>query len=93
VTFLGLQIHEYTGLAFTPQTDQYGSLFWTITGLHGLHVLGAVLMNLFVLLHAWRGGITRTRHLAVQTVGIYWHFVGVVWIVVFTSLYVLPHFL
>ena len=93
VVFVGLQIREYTKEMFSIRTDQYGSLFFTITGLHVLHVVVALLMNLFVLLHVLRGHVTKNRHLAVETVGIYWHFVGVVWVVVFTSLYVIPHFL
>ncbi len=93
VVFVGLQLHEYTQQVFSMRTNSYGSLFFTITGLHVLHVCVALLMNLFVLLHAWRGQYHAKRHLAVEAVGIYWHFVGVVWIVVFTSLYVIPHFL
>jgi len=91
--FIGLQIHEYTKEEFSIRTNQYGSLFFSITGLHVLHVMGALLMNLFVLFHVLGGRVTKNRHLAVETVGIYWHFVGVVWIVVFTSLYIIPHFL
>lgn len=91
--FLGLQISEFTRETFSPRTNQYGSLFFTITGLHGIHVAMALLMVVWLLLRAARGHFSAERHLAVQTIGLYWHFVGVVWIVIFTSLYIVPHFL
>ncbi len=91
--FIGLQIHEYTKEEFSIRTNQYGSLFFTVTGLHVVHVTIALCMNLFVIAQVLAGHVTKKRHLSVETAGIYWHFVGVVWIVVFTSLYVIPHFL
>ena len=92
-TFLGLQGQEYiTKLKeFTPQTNVYGSLFFAITGFHGLHVAVGLLMNLFAQLRAWLGHFSGGRHLHVQTTAMYWHFVDAVWVVIMLSLYVGPH--
>lgn len=89
--FLALQVREYTRLAFTPRTNQYGSLFWVITGLHMIHVAFALVLVAFLLLRIARGHFTAEQHLAVQNVGMYWHFVGAVWVVIFSSLYLFPH--
>lgn len=93
VVFLSLQAVEYRGLPFTPQSNAYGSLFYTITGFHGAHVAAGLLMNVVVQLRAWLGHFTADQHLAVSNVALYWHFVDVVWLVVFTSLYLSPRFL
>jgi len=84
---------EYHNKGFTPTTDAYGSLFFTITGFHGAHVLVGLIMLAVVLL---RGSRRAARNegggwLAVANVTMYWHFVDVVWLCVFTSLYLLPH--
>jgi cytochrome c oxidase subunit III len=91
--FLGLQGHEYmTKLEeFTPRTNAYGSLFFAITGFHGMHVAVGLLMNLFAQVRAWLGHFSRTRHLHVQTTAMYWHFVDAVWVVIMASLYIGPH--
>ncbi len=91
VVFLLLQVWEYHDETFGPQTLAYGSLFFTITGVHGLHVLGGLGMNAVVQIRAWKGQFTRQRHLAVQNAALYWHFVDAVWIVIFASLYISPH--
>jgi len=90
--FLALQIWEYTEKAklFTPRTNAYGSLFYTITGLHGAHVIAGLVLLLWTLAFALRGAFTAERHLAVQNVSLYWHFVHGVWLFVFVSLYLLP---
>jgi cytochrome c oxidase subunit III len=89
--FLALQIYEYSRSEFTPQTNAYGSLFFAITGIHGLHVLIAALMNLFVQVRSGLGHFTSRRHLAVDNVVLYWHFVDLVWLVIFSSLYIGPY--
>ena len=90
IIFLVLQALEYSHKTFTPATDAYGSLFFTITGFHGAHVLAGLLMNVVIQIWAWLGQFTARRHLAVSNVVMYWHFVDVVWIVVFVSLYLTP---
>jgi heme/copper-type cytochrome/quinol oxidase subunit 3 len=85
--FLGIQIYEYTQLDFLPQDHAYGSLFWGITGLHAVHVLVALLMNLYLQVRAGLGHFGSDRSQAVENVTLYWHFVDVVWIFVFSSLF------
>jgi cytochrome c oxidase subunit 3 len=88
--FLTLQMHEYRTLAFHAQTDAYGSFFYLITGLHGAHVAGGLIMLLYVLVRAFAGHFDAVRHSAVRNAILYWHFVDVVWLFVFTTLYLLP---
>jgi heme/copper-type cytochrome/quinol oxidase subunit 3 len=77
---------------FTPQTNVYGSLFFTITGFHGAHVLVGLFMNAWTQVRARRGAFTAERHLTVQNFAMYWHFVDVVWIFVLFTLYLSPRF-
>ncbi len=92
-TFLALQGVEYVELLrqFTPRTNVYGSLFFTITGFHGVHVAVGLVMNLWLQWYARRGRFTAERHLAVENVALYWHFVDAVWILILASLYLSPH--
>ena len=92
IVFLAIQLVEYGGQHFTPRTNAYGSLFYTITGFHGAHVAVGLLMILVISVRAWLGHFSARRHLAVTNVTWYWHFVDVVWLVVFTSLYLSPRF-
>jgi heme/copper-type cytochrome/quinol oxidase subunit 3 len=92
--FLGLQIGiEYPEILkhFTPTDNAYGSMFFTITGMHGLHVLGGLMFSAWVQVHAWRNLYDADRHLSVQCFTMYWHFVDVVWVLVLASLYLSPH--
>ena len=93
--FLVLQCaKEYPDIArheFTPRTNAYGSMFFTITGLHGAHVFVGLLMNAWTQLRAWQGAFDEHRHTTVQNFVMYWHFVDVVWIFVLTTLYLSPH--
>lgn len=91
--FLGGQAYEYTNLFgqhFTPQYQSFGSAFFTLTGFHGLHVTVGVLFLLVVLIRSLRGDFTPKNHFAVQAAEMYWHFVDFVWIVVFSTVYLLP---
>lgn len=90
IVFLAIQLVEYKGRPFSPQTGAYGSLFYTITGFHGAHVALGLLMLLFVSWRALLGHFSGERHLAVTNVSWYWHFVDLVWLAVFTSLYLSP---
>lgn len=89
-TFLAFQMYEYTTLEIHAQTDAYGSFFYLITGLHGAHVALGLLMLIYVLLRAFAGHFDAVRHSAVRNAILYWHFVDVVWLFVFTTLYMLP---
>jgi cytochrome c oxidase subunit 3 len=92
-TFLGLQGVEYAATIkeFVPQTNAYGSLFFTITGFHGLHVFVGLFMNAVIQLRSWRGHLDAERHLPVQLTAMYWHFVDAVWVAILLCLYLLPH--
>ena len=69
-------------MAFTPQTNAYGSLFFTITGLHGLHVLVTLVLAAFMLDAAALGHFDARHYQAVENAALYWHFVDAVWIVI-----------
>ena len=90
-SFLGIQGLEYARERFTPSSHAYGSLFFTITGFHAAHLAVGLLMLLVVQLRAAFGHFDARRHLAVANVTMYWHFVDAVWVVVFTTLYLLPN--
>src|SRR5262249_481751 len=66
LAFLSIQVFEYIQETFTPQTNAYGSLFYTITGLHGLHVLAGLVMLAVIQVRAWLGHFDRQRYLGVQ---------------------------
>lgn len=65
----------------------YGSSFYTMTGFHGFHVTMGVLCMVFVTWKAFRGGYTQEDHRGVEVIGLYWHFVDLVWIILFTIVY------
>ena len=90
VLFLVLQGVEWSHKPFTPQTSAYASLYFTVTGFHGAHVAAGLLMNLVLQVWAWRGAFSAEHHGFVSNGALYWHFVDVVWIAVFTALYILP---
>jgi cytochrome c oxidase subunit 3 len=85
--FLANQVLEYRDLEFGIRQNAYASLFYLITGLHGLHVLVGLLLNAVVQAKAWTGRLGRDRHNVLVAFDLYWHFVDVVWIFVFSSLY------
>ena len=90
-TFLFIQINEYAHIGFAPHTNAFGSVFYGLTGLHGAHVTVGLVLLAFANIRAWRGHFSKEpkKHLGVEVPGIYWHFVDVMWIVVFTTVYIL----
>jgi cytochrome c oxidase subunit 3 len=90
-TFLFIQINEYIHIGFSARDGAFGSIFYGLTGLHGAHVFVGLLLLSFANVRAWRGhfGPKGKDHLGVEVPGIYWHFVDVMWIIVFTTVYVL----
>jgi heme/copper-type cytochrome/quinol oxidase subunit 3 len=85
--FLAVKAVEYTSeirAGFTPGTGIFWSFYYTMTGLHGLHVLGGVVLNVVILATA-RTSLRRPHR--VELAGLYWHFVDVVWIFLFPLLY------
>jgi heme/copper-type cytochrome/quinol oxidase subunit 3 len=92
-SFVGAQVFEFTsfyreGLGFT--TSLFGSSFYTLTGFHGVHVSIGVIMLLTIVLLTLRGRIPGDKAEVVELIGLYWHFVDIVWIVIFTLVYLIP---
>ncbi|HYK97805.1 MAG TPA: cytochrome c oxidase subunit 3, partial [Candidatus Acidoferrales bacterium] len=89
VMFLIGQGYEYTRLGFLPDNGTFAGVFFTLTGFHGAHVTGGVLMNSYVFIRTLKGQFTANRHIAVEAASIYWHFVDVVWIGLFATIYII----
>jgi cytochrome c oxidase subunit 3 len=88
-TFLFIQINEYVHIGFAPHDFAQASVFFGLTGLHGAHVFVGLTLLLMVTVRSWRGHFTPEEHRGVEIPGIYWHFVDVMWIVVYTTVYIL----
>ncbi len=93
MTFVGGQVYEFTtfnreGLSLT--TNLFGTTFYVLTGFHGAHVTVGIIMLLSLLWLSFLGRVTRENAIAVEIVGLYWHFVDIVWIVIFTVVYLIP---
>ena len=91
--FIGGQVYEFTtfkreGLGFT--TNVASSAFYTLTGFHGVHVTIGIIMLLLTIAMSLKGRIPQSRAEAVEIVGLYWHFVDIVWILIFTVIYLIP---
>jgi cytochrome c oxidase subunit 3 len=89
LTFLLTQITEYARIGFAPYTDGFGTIFFCLTGLHGAHVFVGLTLLLAATIRSFRGHYSEEEHLGVEIPGIYWHFVDVMWIVVYTTVYIL----
>lgn len=88
-TFLLVQINEYVHIGFSPADHAQGSVFYGLTGLHGAHVLIGLILLGMVTVRAFRGHFSESEHRGLEIPGIYWHFVDVMWIVVYTSIYII----
>jgi cytochrome c oxidase subunit III len=88
-TFLFVQINEYVHIGFSPQNFAQGSIFYGLTGLHGAHVFIGLTLLAMVVVRSFRGHFTEEQHRGVEVPGIYWHFVDIMWIVVYLTVYVL----
>jgi len=88
-TFLFIQINEYVHIGFAPSDSAQGSVFYGLTGLHGAHVFIGLTLLAMVTVRAFRGHFTPQEHRGVEVPGIYWHFVDVMWIVVYSTIYIL----
>lgn len=87
VLFLFLQAHEYAEAAFGFDSGIYGSLFYMLTGFHGFHVTMGTVMLLIVLFRVLKGHFSADNHFAFEAVAWYWHFVDVVWLILFVFVY------
>ena len=76
-----------------PSSGSYGTLFFSLTGLHGIHVFIGLMISLWVQARAWQGAFDEHRHVTVQNFVMYWHFVDTVWVFVLATIYLSPHFI
>ncbi|CAN5330003.1 cytochrome o ubiquinol oxidase subunit III [soil metagenome] len=91
--FLSGQVYEFTFFVeegFKLETSPFSSSFFMLTGFHGIHVTIGVVMLLILWALSLRGGIGPKHTETVELVGLYWHFVDIVWIVIFTVIYLIP---
>jgi heme/copper-type cytochrome/quinol oxidase subunit 3 len=91
--FVAGQVYEFTafyreGMGFT--TNLFTSSFYTLTGFHGVHVSAGIVMLLSILAISIRNDWTSRNAETVEIVGLYWHFVDIVWIIIFTLVYLIP---
>jgi cytochrome c oxidase subunit 3 len=91
VCFVAIQLNEWSKLTYDMATNLYGSLYFTITGFHMLHVIVGLVILAALLLWMALGYFDHRRYAAVTIGGLYWHFVDVVWLFVFTTFYLLPY--
>jgi len=92
--FLGGQYFEFTEFyheGLSLQTNPFGASFFTLTGFHGAHVTIGVIWLLSLFFVSLRGGVKQEDSLDVEIAGLYWHFVDIVWIVIFTLVYLIPY--
>jgi heme/copper-type cytochrome/quinol oxidase subunit 3 len=92
VGFLSIQAIEWTHMiheGVTAPKSLFGASFFMLTGYHGFHVLGGVVLLAWALLRARKGIYTRENFIGIEVVGLYWHFVDLVWILLFTLIYLL----
>ncbi len=88
-TFLFVQINEYANIGFAPQDGAQQTIFYSLTGLHGAHVFIGLCLLLFVTIRSFRGHYSPEQHRGVDVPGIYWHFVDIMWLVVYTTVYII----
>ena len=89
LVFLLTQAREYSRVGFAPHDGAFGTIFYSLTGLHGAHVFVGLSILLFMTIRAFRGHFTPEHHHGVEIGGIYWHFVDVMWIVVYSTIYLI----
>ncbi len=91
--FIGGQVYEFTifsaeGLQYS--TNTWTSAFFTLTGFHGVHVSVGILMLLGTVAGTRESGLGKEKSETVELVGLYWHFVDIVWVIIFTVIYLIP---
>jgi heme/copper-type cytochrome/quinol oxidase subunit 3 len=92
-TFLAGQFYEFTVFVaegMKLETSPFTSSFFVLTGFHGLHVALGILMLLTLWATSFSGRITKAQSGVVENVGLYWHFVDIIWILIFTLVYLIP---
>jgi cytochrome c oxidase subunit 3 len=89
IVFLIGQAYDYATLGFGLSDGVFGTTFYTLTGFHGAHVFGGAIMLSVILYRGLAGQFSARHHDAVEATSLYWHFVDVVWIALFSTLYIL----
>jgi len=92
ITFISGQVFEFTEFyreGLTLETNLFGTTFFVLTGFHGAHVTVGVLILLSLFVMALRGRLTAENSLVIEIAGLYWHFVDIVWIIIFTLVYLI----
>jgi heme/copper-type cytochrome/quinol oxidase subunit 3 len=87
--FQGLEFSEFYHEGLTLQTNLFGSTFFILTGFHGAHVSIGVIWLFLLWMEAFRGKLGPDKSLRVEIAGLYWHFVDIVWIAIFTLIYLI----
>ena len=93
MTFVGGQVYEFTAFyheGLKLSTNLFGTTFYVLTGFHGVHVTVGILMLLSLVGMSYARRLPDDPSLPVEMVGLYWHFVDIVWIVIFTVVYLIP---
>ncbi|SFU26299.1 cytochrome c oxidase subunit 3 [Paraburkholderia aspalathi] len=91
ITFIGIQLREWHNHPYGLTAQLYSSLYFTITGFHMVHVAVGVVVLFLLLLWTALGYFDERRCVALTIGGLYWHFVDVVWLFIFTTLYLTPY--
>jgi len=89
LTFLLTQVIEYHRLGFNTSDTSFAATFFGLTGLHGCHVFIGLVILTVMAIRAFRGHFSPEHHHGIEVGGIYWHFVDVMWIVVYVTVYIL----
>jgi cytochrome c oxidase subunit 3 len=89
LAFLTVQVNEYIHVGFAPHDAAQATVFYALTGLHGCHVFIGLCLLAMVTVRAFRGHYSPEHHRGMEVPGIYWHFVDIMWIVVYTTVYVI----
>ena len=89
IVFLCGQAYDYATLGLPLDSGSYAAAFYTLTGFHGAHVLGGVIAISLMLGRAAQGQFTAEHHAAVEGAGAYWHFVDIVWLFVFSTIFLI----
>lgn len=87
--FLFVQVNEYVNVGFAPYDSAQASVFYGLTGLHGAHVAIGLMLLVIVTVRAFRGHYSAEHHRGVEVPSVYWHFVDVMWVIVFCTVYLL----
>ena len=92
MTFVGMEIHEFAGLVakgFGPDRSGFLSAFFTLVGTHGLHVTAGIIWMMVMMVHLMRRGLTEANRTRLMCLSLFWHFLDVIWIGVFTVVYLM----